>query len=41
VTPARLLSFAFIWAGAGVFVYGAWRRSRAVLGAAVLFTAPE
>lgn len=23
----RLLSFAFIWAGAGVFAYGAWRRN--------------
>ena len=29
-TPIRALSFAFIWAGAGVFLYGAWRRSRAV-----------
>jgi hypothetical protein len=25
----RALSFAFIWAGAGVFAYGAWRRLKA------------
>lgn len=27
-TPVRGLSFAFIWGGAAVFAYGAWRRSR-------------
>lgn len=32
-TPARAISFAFIWCGAAVFLYGAWRRSRAVLRA--------
>jgi len=32
-TPVRALSFAFIWAGAAVFLYGAWRRSRAVIRA--------
>lgn len=32
-TPARALSFAFIWGGVVVFVYGAWRRSRTVLRA--------
>jgi chloramphenicol-sensitive protein RarD len=32
-TPLRALSFAFIWAGASVFLYGAWRRSRTVLRA--------
>ena len=29
-TPMRALSFAFIWAGAAAFVYGAWARSRAL-----------
>lgn len=29
-TPLRGLSFVFIWAGAAVFLYGAWRRSREV-----------
>lgn len=29
-TPIRALSFAFIWGGAAVFMWGAWRRSRAV-----------
>jgi len=29
-TPLRALSFVFIWGGAMVFVYGAWRRSRAL-----------
>lgn len=29
-TPLRALSFAFIWSGAAVFLYGAWRRSRRV-----------
>ena len=28
-TPLRALSFAFIWLGAAVFLFGAWRRSRA------------
>jgi chloramphenicol-sensitive protein RarD len=37
-TPLRALSFAFIWGGAAVFLYGAWRRSRAVRAA--LGTAP-
>lgn len=27
-TPARALSFVFIWLGAAVFIYGAWRRTR-------------
>jgi chloramphenicol-sensitive protein RarD len=27
-TPARAVSFAFIWGGAAVFAAGAWRRSR-------------
>jgi chloramphenicol-sensitive protein RarD len=29
----RLISFAFIWLGAGVFAFGAWRRLRAVRAA--------
>lgn len=29
-TPLRALSFAFIWAGVGVFAWGAWRVSRRV-----------
>jgi chloramphenicol-sensitive protein RarD len=33
-TPLRALSFAFIWGGAAVFTYGAWRRSRMVAAAA-------
>jgi chloramphenicol-sensitive protein RarD len=32
-TTARAASFALIWAGAAVFIWGAWRRSRAVLTA--------
>jgi chloramphenicol-sensitive protein RarD len=28
-TPMRAASFVFIWLGVGVFVYGAWKRSRA------------
>jgi chloramphenicol-sensitive protein RarD len=28
-TPLRAVSFAFIWLGAAVFAYGAWRKSRA------------
>jgi len=27
-TPVRALSFAFIWCGAAVFVYGLWRKTR-------------
>ncbi|HET6970580.1 MAG TPA: EamA family transporter RarD [Phenylobacterium sp.] len=29
-TPARAASFVFIWLGAAVFIYGAWRRTRQV-----------
>lgn len=29
-TALRALSFAFIWGGAAVFLYGAWRRTRAL-----------
>ena len=29
-TPLRAISFIFIWGGAAVFTYGAWRRSRAL-----------
>jgi chloramphenicol-sensitive protein RarD len=29
-TAVRALSFALIWCGVAVFVYGAWRRSRVV-----------
>lgn len=29
-TPLRAFSFVFIWAGAGLFLYGAWRRTRTV-----------
>lgn len=29
-TPIRAASFAFIWLGAAVFIYGAWRRTRRV-----------
>lgn len=29
-TPLRGVSFAFIWIGAGVFAFGAWRRGRAL-----------
>ena len=29
-TPLRAISFVFIWTGAAVFTYGAWRRSRAL-----------
>jgi len=32
-TPLRALSFAFIWGGAAVFLYGMWRRSRSTLRA--------
>lgn len=34
-TLLRALSFAFIWGGAAVFTYGAWRRSRAIREAVV------
>jgi len=30
VSPLRILSFVFIWGGAVVFMYGAWRTSRMV-----------
>ncbi len=29
-TPLRAASFAVIWAGGGVFIFGAWRRTRSV-----------
>lgn len=29
-TPLRALSFVFIWGGAAIFAYGAWRRTRVV-----------
>jgi chloramphenicol-sensitive protein RarD len=29
--PLRAASFVFIWGGAAVFAWGAWRRSRAVM----------
>lgn len=32
-TPLRALSFVFIWGGAAVFLWGAWRRSRPVRAA--------
>lgn len=32
-TTARAISFAFIWCGAAVFLYGAWRRSRSAIRA--------
>ncbi|WP_374472010.1 EamA family transporter RarD [Phenylobacterium sp.] len=32
-TPLRAVSFGFIWLGAAVFCYGAWRRSRSVAAA--------
>jgi chloramphenicol-sensitive protein RarD len=38
-TPLRALSFVFIWSGAAVFAYGAWRRSRTIIRA-VAETAP-
>ena len=28
LTPMRIVSFAFIWGGAAVFIYGAWRAGR-------------
>ncbi len=39
-TTARAISFGFIWCGAAVFLYGAWRRSRAVMRAQALVDAP-
>ncbi|MDB5418132.1 MAG: rarD protein [Phenylobacterium sp.] len=38
-TPLRALSFVFIWGGAAVFLWGAWRRSRPVR-ATIARTAP-
>ncbi len=38
-TPTRALSFAFIWAGASVFLFGMWRRSRTALRAQELVEA--
>ena len=38
-TPLRAASFLFIWGGAAVFAWGAWRRSRSV-AAAIAETAP-
>lgn len=38
-TPLRAVSFVFIWGGAAVFIWGAWRRSRQV-ARAVAVTAP-
>ncbi|TAL29273.1 MAG: EamA family transporter RarD [Phenylobacterium sp.] len=40
-TPLRALSFAFIWGGAAVFLYGAWRRSRSVIVAQKIEAAAE
>jgi chloramphenicol-sensitive protein RarD len=40
-TPLRALSFVFIWGGAAVFLYGAWRRSRAVRAAIAEVAAAE
>jgi chloramphenicol-sensitive protein RarD len=33
--PLRAASFVFIWGGAAVFAWGAWRRSRAIMRAVV------
>lgn len=33
-TPLRAVSFGFIWLGAAIFIYGAWRRTRALRPAA-------
>jgi len=38
-TPLRALSFVFIWGGAAVYAYGAWRRSRTVAMATAQATA--
>jgi len=40
-TPLRALSFVFIWIGAAVFLYGAWRRSRQVSQAVARAAAAE
>jgi chloramphenicol-sensitive protein RarD len=40
-TPLRAASFAFIWVGAGVFAFGAWRRARLVRTALALKAAAE
>jgi len=40
-TPLRAASFAFIWGGAAVFAYGAWRRSRPELRATALVEPAE
>ena len=40
-TPLRAASFAFIWGGAAVFAYGAWRRSRPELRATQLVEPAE
>ncbi|MDB5435954.1 MAG: rarD protein [Phenylobacterium sp.] len=40
-TPLRAASFAFIWGGAAVFAYGAWRRSRPELRATELVEPAE
>ena len=40
-TPLRAASFAFIWGGAAVFAYGAWRRSRPELQATELVEPAE
>jgi chloramphenicol-sensitive protein RarD len=39
-TPVRGVSFAFIWCGAAVFLYGAWRRSRSIVRAREMVEAP-
>jgi chloramphenicol-sensitive protein RarD len=40
-TPLRAASFAFIWGGAAVFAFGAWRRSRPELRATALVEPAE
>jgi chloramphenicol-sensitive protein RarD len=40
-TALRAASFAFIWGGAAVFIYGAWRRSRSVARAEEILEAAE
>lgn len=40
-TTMRAISFAFIWGGAAVFIYGAWRRSRLVTAAQRAVAAAE
>lgn len=41
LSPGRLLSFGFIWAGAATFAYGAWRAYRRTAPGAELIPAPE